>query len=114
MSLSIGGLDFDSILQIPEQVAAGVTQAVTDAMDHHVAQANTSSDTNISIPSNVTPAPTQTVQTGGFKAAVEHGITVALQVISLVLKVGFFLPPQIRTDLTFLQRALQDVYGWLD
>lgn len=113
MSLSIAGLDLDSILQVPEQIAGVVTTAVQDALDHHVGQSNTSNDTNISIPANVAPAPAQTVAVGGFKVNVEHGISVALQVITLTLKVGFFLPSNIKNDLVFLQRALQDVYGWL-
>lgn len=145
MGLQIGGLDFDSILQVPEEIASTVTGAVEHAMTFgteitkaatDLGQGNvagaigeaTQAVTSVAAPSQaptfpppasqsagqqVTPVSTPKVVVGGWRPNVEHGLLVAVQIIGVTLKVGFFLPANIRAELELLEKALRDVYGWL-
>jgi hypothetical protein len=106
MALSIGGLDLDSILEVPAEIASTVESAVT-----HALSGNASSP--VSQPAGVSQTVTAVVPVGSFKANVEHGLSVAIQVINVTLSVGFFLPANVKNDLTGLRSALQKVYGWL-
>jgi hypothetical protein len=113
MALAIAGLDLDSILSVPEQIASTVTDAVTHALGQVV-----NVDVSQPVPTNtiaipINPPSGGVVAVGGFKGSVEHGLTVAIQTINVVLSVGFFLPANYKVDLIALRTALQHVYSWL-